>query len=1047
MQKTLFLLLACFFSNTAKAQYEEKNFVLYTVREGLSENYITCLQQDNRGYIWVGTDIGLNRFDGHSFKKFFQGTKTLPLLSSAVRNLKLFDKHQLALLTRGGFQLLDTRDLSLQNYIVPDTTAFTTYRNYGWDAVKMADGSYGVTTASGFYVFNKAGQVTFRHDEYQLKEIGQKTIRYGKEILEVNATEFLVFTNNSDIAYYNATEKKFTKIFQDEKDPLMLNRVNFYPLTPDKNRGLIAFCKLNVDEFIFYHFAKKNMVYYNKASNKTVVTALSLPSLEFTWETKITSLNDSIFLMNGGLAGFYQFHLNRKTGKIEPNAIKSLPSYKIQCLFIDKDKRLWAGTSKGLLQQKLIPPVLKSDAFNVSTTDSITGGFSCAYRYKDKLYLGRFSLNKGLVIQDTAKKTMTQIDFFGKNTQWNEIRSIQMYYSDTLWIGTNAGRLWFDTKTLHYGKLLDEKKYKYALSGLNILAPANKDGYAWMCSLLEGVVAKYHIDSRTFTFFTSKTQPALPFDKVKSIAYDSYGDVWIGGHSLSRYNNQKQIFDTTISVYGGAYKYQDDIVTLTADNNGSLWLHNAFNGLLEYRIKQKEFIGYTMKDGLPSDAFFGFSPVIKNQLWIASNNQLTGFDTRTKKIVVYDYQDGLPAEKPSARNMYFDSSLGKLYMLNQQTVTSMALPVSDIKDYSTDLILEELIVNNKKHFFYPADHLKLETDENNLSIHYSIINFEAGSNYQFAYKLKEADNWTELQEQRSINLTALPPGHYTLCIKGTGKAGVQKVQQFSFYIKPPFWQTAWFVIICCLIFIGFIYMVYRLRIGQISKRANLDKQLGQAEMKALHSQMNPHFIFNSLNSIREMILNNENREASHYLSKFAQLIRITLDQSGQVLISLRSTIEYLERYIEMEKIRNGNFTCSLNSSKELDVDETFLPPMLIQPFIENAIWHAVSSEDKKIHINVNFTKEQQQLFCTIDDNGIGINRSLENKKTSASIGFGNKNLHNPVGIANIKNRIYLLNEKYKLQSSVTIQDKKDIAGNNETGTLVTLHLPMEINKI
>ena len=244
-------------------------------------------------------------------------------------------------------------------------------------------------------------------------------------------------------------------------------------------------------------------------------------------------LNDSIFLVNGNYSGFYQFHINRENGKTTANSKKILPHHKIQCLYQDKEKRLWAGTSKGLLQQKLVAPVIKSYSYQPLPSDSITGGLSCAYRYRDKLYIGRGSLYNGLIIADTAgKKTIKQIEFYGKNTAWNEIRSIQMYHPDTLWIGTNKGLLWFDTKTFNYGKLFNEKKYVPELSGMNVLAPAGKDGYAWMCHLLNGAVVRYQIASRTFTLFTSKTQPALPFKRIKSIAYDAYGDVWIGGHSL-----------------------------------------------------------------------------------------------------------------------------------------------------------------------------------------------------------------------------------------------------------------------------------------------------------------------------------------------------------------------------------------------------------------------------------------------------------------------------------------------------------------------------------
>src|SRR6185436_16904419 len=98
--------------------------------------------------------------------------------------------------------------------------------------------------------------------------------------------------------------------------------------------------------------------------------------------------------------------------------------------------------------------------------------------------------------------------------------------------------LWYDTHSGHYGKVLDEKKYPWAINFDAILAPLRPDGYAWMCSLLGGRVVRYHPASRTFTIFTAQTKPALPFDRVKSIAYDAYGDVWIGGHSLARWNNR-----------------------------------------------------------------------------------------------------------------------------------------------------------------------------------------------------------------------------------------------------------------------------------------------------------------------------------------------------------------------------------------------------------------------------------------------------------------------------------------------------------------------------
>jgi sensor histidine kinase YesM len=150
-------------------------------------------------------------------------------------------------------------------------------------------------------------------------------------------------------------------------------------------------------------------------------------------------------------------------------------------------------------------------------------------------------------------------------------------------------------------------------------------------------------------------------------------------------------------------------------------------------------------------------------------------------------------------------------------------------------------------------------------------------------------------------------------------------------------------------------------------------------------------------------------------------------------------MDYLRRYIEMEQIRNNHFIFTMEAADNLDTDEIQLPPMLIQPFIENAIWHGITETRKDISIRVDFKKENDQLVCIIDDNGIGIIRSLESSRVSGTT-------HRPVGISNIRNRISLLNEKHKLACSLTIQDKTEISGTGETGTLVTLRLPLEIKE-
>jgi hypothetical protein len=807
----------------------------------------------------------------------------------------------------------------------------------------------------------------------------------------------------------------------------------------DTSRSWLLKQQLNTEEFIFIPGTSNSIVYYHHGLKRMVESFIPEEiHYSFNWASKIAVLNDTTLIINCRTKGFYMFHLNHATGQIRYDETRYLPEYEILYPFVDKDNRIWLGTTQGVLQQKLRPPVIHSYRYPPVEGELYTGGFSTIYKYKDILYAGRFSRTKGLAIIDArTMKLIREVDLFGNDSDWNEIRSIEMYHPDTLWIGTNASIVWYDTKSGHYGNLLDEKKYPWSSSFPAVLGPPRSDGDAWLVGLLSGKVVRYNIPSRTFTLFTSETTPALPFDRVKSVAYDAYGDVWIGGHSLARWNHLTQVFDTLITVYGGANKFNEDIVVFTADTEGSLWINNANNGLLEYRIKDKKFVAYSIKDGLPSDVLHSISPVIDGKLWVAGSNHLTLFDNRTKQFTIYDQSDGLPDPRPTGRRMFLDRESGKLYLCSDEYISVFPFTPVTEPDRSSDLMIEEVTVDNSRTYYQPADPLRIHYNENELMIAYTIIDYEK-SNYQFSYRLDPANPWIVVGDQRNVNLSNLQPGDYTIQLRASGKPGVEKLQELQVVIRSPIWKTPWFITLAILFIGAAVYLRIRNRIYHIRQKANIDKLLSQTEMKALQAQMNPHFIFNSLNSIGEMILNNENKDASNYLSKFARLIRITLDQSSQSMVSLRNTIDYLERYMEMENIRNSHFTHQISVDPTLDIDETMVPPMLIQPFIENALWHGVSAGNKHIHVKIKFCKRNDNLVCTIDDNGIGIHNARQQTHKNGQ--------HQPVGIANIQTRVALLNEKYNLHGHISIEDKKDIAGQTETGTLVTLHLPLEIEE-
>ena len=213
--------------------------------------------------------------------------------------------------------------------------------------------------------------------------------------------------------------------------------------------------------------------------------------------------------------------------------------------------------------------------------------------------------------------------------------------------------------------------------------------------------------------------------------------------------------------------------------------------------------------------------------------------------------------------------------------------------------------------------------------------------------------------------------------------------------------------------------------------AGINEQLAEARLSALQAQMNPHFVFNALNSIKRMILENDNEKASRYLSKFALMIRMTLDHSRQIFVTLDDNIAYIKAYLEMEQLRfDDSFTYHICIDEDLDTTETSIPSMMIQPLVENAIWHGLMQAEGNKKIKICFGQSENQVVCTIQDNGIGIRHAEQLKEKQ-------RPLHRSAGLENLKNRIKIMNEKYDLNCSLDIKDLSD-AGENQKGTKVIL---------
>jgi two-component sensor histidine kinase len=644
--------------------------------------------------------------------------------------------------------------------------------------------------------------------------------------------------------------------------------------------------------------------------------------------------------------------------------------------------------------------------------------------------------NKGIAQWDLKTNRFQAFDASSKIGQVsNTIYDITEDNNNNLWIASRGGLIQLNRST-------NQVSYK-------------EQGSLLVSKKLYGIIKLKNADSLFIAgefgpaFFSLKDQQWKPFPAnprwntafVGRYIYEGENStLWICtvGDGLASYNYSKNEF-----VIKEAVKHISVYVRHLLEDKGIFWLATD-NGIILYdHAKDKVIRHFRLGNADQSNVCYAVQKDNQGFFWVSTNSGLYRINPNNFNARHYNLGNGLSfleyntacTLKPDHNTLLF-GGVGGITRFNPEFLKE--------NTFSPNPLITAINVNDSPWQFKlhssNSDQLQLNHKDNFITIFFAVTNFSNHNNNQFSYRLKGlTDSWTNCGNRNFANYTSLPPGNYTFQLKSANSDGkwCEGITTLGFRIFPPWWQRWWFIAIAVLIFAGLLTYFIRRRINSIKSEANLKQKISETEMMALRAQMNPHFIFNSLNSIREMILNNENKEASHFLSKFAHLIRITLDQSAQPFISLRNTIDYLHRYVEMEQVRNADFTCRILADDELDLDETELPPMLIQPFVENAIWHGVTSNEKNINITIDFKKENHQLACIIADNGIGINEALKIKRNG-------HNLHKSVGIENIHNRIRLLNEKYNLKSSITVRDRKDVPGEEGRGTIVTLRIPLEI---
>ncbi|MCH8904659.1 MAG: histidine kinase [Bacteroidetes bacterium] len=331
-------------------------------------------------------------------------------------------------------------------------------------------------------------------------------------------------------------------------------------------------------------------------------------------------------------------------------------------------------------------------------------------------------------------------------------------------------------------------------------------------------------------------------------------------------------------------------------------------------------------------------------------------------------------------------------------------------------------------------------DQNHIIFNFNGICFTNPDKVAYHYKLEGYDEeWSPMVTERLAKYTGLPPGDYTFKVVSCNNEMIWNKDpvEFSFVIASPFWQKWWFRTTVIGLFAFIIWYFIYFRIRSIKKKNSLNSKMEQLKLEALRSQMNPHFIFNCMNTIQHYINSNEKKEANMFLSKFAELMRMILDNSQKSLVRLSDDLKALRLYLDLERLRFDNrFKYEINIGDGIDADSQLIPPMIIHPYVENAIIHGLLNKEAEGKVTVNLGLRDNFLICEVEDDGVGRARAEELKK--------DKHGHKPAGIKLTNERIETLNLLNQSQMHININDLYDENGKGN-GTRVEIAIEANLD--
>jgi ligand-binding sensor domain-containing protein len=950
----------------------------FNVKDGLPSSEVYEMLQESTGYFWFPTDMGVSRFNGYEFKNY---TTEDGLPDNTVFGVHEDYKHRIWFRSSSGklsyfskekiFTIPANDELAV---LLKGTIVTSLYVDKG-DTIWMG-------TADLFILKIEPGWKA-----HHIKKIIMP--QEGQYIYEVNADGFIYGGYSAlKFIYVMQAGKLSWSIPVDTTHPIVGGRMRFQVKRLIDNSYLVSIHDVMVN------FNKQGII-FKKQENQMIICVA---------EDEDKSI----------LAGTY-LGLKLIWDGIESSnpVFKKLDQKTITALHRDKENELWICTKgHGIFY---IP--YRNFRYYTPENGLPESSIACIGILGDKVTVGHLN-GQISVFENNAIKTIQLAPLLASINSVSEVTGFLNFNKTKKYIGTIQGI--------------------YELTANNF-KERNQQGTKKIIELKDKSILSLRFRSLTqydslFAFKKSLVY-GLPYYS-DNIYEDRNGTIWIcSSNGLYTYTKTDSL------QYAGTKDtlLKNRIVDLADGADNSLWMVSRGEGVI---IKMgKDFFQIKKKDGLSSNMCRVLYMDSANTVWVGTNNGLN-------KITVSSYHPF----RYTIENYYSNNGLltnevngilkykNKIWLAHNNGIS--VFDPDRIKDNTTPppVYITRVLINGENA--ETKNRQSLNYSENYVDIQYNGLSYKEPGKIEYKYKLEGLDtNWT-YAANTSVKFQTLPSGTYRFIVYAKNNDGYlsSSPATFTFTIQPPWWQTWVFRISMTGLIIFLVTITFKLRIDIIVRRAKLKTiqrtRLSTAELKALRAQMNPHFVFNAINSVQYFITNNDPKSSQKYLSKFAKLIRYVVDNSKPAAIPLNKELEALRLYLDLESLRFKNkFEYTINVNSKVDVDAIQIPSMLIQPYVENAIWHGLMHKKTgqgKLTIQLDLKKNV--LLCAIEDNGIGRKKSAEIRHLQ------HNETHKSVGMSITKERLDIFNQINHSNLTVRIIDLEDELGFG-IGTRVELKIP------